>query len=167
MNIITFLMSQLNEGHEDLIRGIWEDGDLSMIENTVIEIVLDEIPDEESGEILKRLNALSEEKESVELEFYYPEESVEDVAVLDIKRLNEEKHAYLKELFHFPEYYGENLDSLYECLSEANDRKIVVTNLGAIDDFSLKVLNVMEDVAEEYHNISLNYDYDELLDEEE
>ena len=166
MNIVTFLISQLNQKHEDLLKEIWEDGDLSAVEDTLIEIILDEIPDEESSEILKHLNELMEEKEDVELEFYYPEETVEDVIVLDIERLNEKKHEYLKELFHFPDYYGENLDSLYECLSEGNDKKIVVTNLEAIDDFSLKVLSVMEDVAEEYRNISLNYDYDELLDEE-
>ena len=167
MDIITILMSELNQKHEDLLKEKWEDSDLSMIEDTVVEIILDELPDEESGQILKRISELSQEKENVELEFYYPEEIVEDVIVLDIETLNEKKHAYLKELFHFPEYYGENLDSLFECLSDLNDKKIVVTNLGAIDDFSLKVLNVMEDVEEEYRNISLNYDYDELLDEED
>ena len=167
MDIITILMSELNQKHEDLLKEKWEDFDLSMIEDTVVEIILDELPDEESGQILKRISELSQEKKNVELEFYYPEEIVEDVIVLDIEKLNEKKHEYLKELFHFPDYYGENLDSLFECLSDLNDKKIVVTNLGAIDDFSLKVLNVMEDVEEEYRNISLNYDYDELLDEED
>ncbi len=163
MNVITILMSQLNRKHEELINEIWED--FSAIDDTLIEIILDEIPDERSSEILKCLQELKEDKENVELSFYYPEETIEDVVVLDIRKLNEKEHEYLKELFGFPEYYGENLDSLYECLSEANERKIVVTNLDAIDDFSLKVLSVMEDVEEEYRNITLNYDYDELLDE--
>ncbi len=167
MNTVKILMSELNQKHEDLLKDIREDGDLSAMEDVAIEIVLDEIPDERSSEILKELNQLSKDKEDIGLEFYYPEEAIEDVTVLDIRELNERKHEYLKELFRFPEYYGENLDSLYECLSEANDRKIVVTGLDAIDDFSLKILSVMEDVAEEYHNISLNYDYDELLEEED
>lgn len=165
MNTVTILISQLNQKHEDLLKEIWKEN-LSAMDDTVIEIILDEIPEEQTSEILKQLNELAQEKDDVMLEFYYPEETIENVTVLDIRKLNEEKHPYLKELFRFPDYYGENLDSLYECLSEMNERKIVVTGLEAIDDFSLKVLSVMEDVAEEYHNISLNYDYDELLDEE-
>lgn len=166
MNVITILMSQLNQKHEDLIQE-YRDGSCPTSEDTVMEVILDEIPDAESSEILKRWHELAESREDLELAFYYPEKIVEDIIVLDIGKLNEEKHTYLKELFGFPEYYGGNLDSLYECLSEMNERKIVVTNLDAIDDFSLKVLSVMEDVAEEYHNITLNYDYDELLDENE
>ena len=77
-----------------------------------------------------------------------------------------EVHKTLKTGFDLPDYYGENLDALYECLSELDDKQIIVTELQAIDDFSLKVLSVMEDVAEEYHNLTLTYDYDELIDEE-
>ncbi len=29
-----------------------------------------------------------------------------------------EIHAYLKEQFEFPDYYGENLDALYDCLTD-------------------------------------------------
>ena len=164
MNLITILISELNEKHDELLKEVLENKDLSS--DTLIEVILDVLPDKESGEILKKLNDLADEKEEVQLEYYYPEEAIADVVVLDIKRLNEEKHEYLKELFQFPDYYGENLDALYECLSELNDKQIVVTELQAINDFSLKVLSVMEDVAEEYHNLTLTYDYDELLDED-
>ena len=27
----------------------------------------------------------------------------------------EEIHAYLQDVFHFPDYYGKNLDALYDC----------------------------------------------------
>ena len=30
----------------------------------------------------------------------------------------EEVHSYLKEKFAFPEYYGKNLDALYDCLTD-------------------------------------------------
>ena len=41
-------------------------------------------------------------------------------AILDARKLGEKEtaHAYLKEVFSFPEYYGKNLDALYDCLTE-------------------------------------------------
>ena len=39
---------------------------------------------------------------------------------LDARRLinKDEAHDYLKEQFSLPEYYGNNLDALYDCLTE-------------------------------------------------
>lgn len=38
----------------------------------------------------------------------------------------EEAHRYLKAKFRFPEYYGENLDALYDCMTDiAEDTEIV------------------------------------------
>lgn len=36
-------------------------------------------------------------------------------------------HEYLKECLDFPEYYGKNLDALYDCLTDLNDIKIIIT----------------------------------------
>ena len=43
--------------------------------------------------------------------------------VIDCRRLADAAaaHAYLKELFSFPEYYGANLDALYDCLTEVRE----------------------------------------------
>lgn len=50
--------------------------------------------------------------------------------VLDACRLNEREkaHGYLKEKLNFPDYYGCNLDALYDCLTEmdANELEEVI-----------------------------------------
>lgn len=37
---------------------------------------------------------------------------------LDGKLIKKEGHDYLKEMFNFPDYYGKNLDALYDCLTD-------------------------------------------------
>ena len=36
-------------------------------------------------------------------------------------------HDYLKEMLEFPEYYGINLDALYDCLTDLMDVEITIT----------------------------------------
>ena len=36
-------------------------------------------------------------------------------------------HDYLKELLQFPEYYGKNLDALYDCLTDLENVEITMT----------------------------------------
>ena len=38
--------------------------------------------------------------------------------ILDGKLIKEKSHDYLKKVFDFPEYYGKNLDALYDCLTD-------------------------------------------------
>lgn len=35
-------------------------------------------------------------------------------------------HAYVKEMLHLPEYYGKNLDALYDCLTGFCDIEIII-----------------------------------------
>ena len=43
-------------------------------------------------------------------------------------------HAYLKEKFGFPEYYGNNLDALYDCLTDISEPTAI--GLFIADDFT-------------------------------
>ena len=85
---------------------------------------------------------------------------------IDIDILNEWKHEYLKMLFGFPEYYGNNLDALYDCLGDLPDTEIHIRHMEDVDEFSLQVLRVFDEVSEDFENIHVTYDRDEdLIDE--
>ncbi len=49
---------------------------------------------------------------------------------LDARRMTtvRETHRYIAEKLDFPEYYGGNLDALYDCLGELNGARIVIEN---------------------------------------
>ena len=71
-----------------------------------------------------------------------------------------ELHKILKERFGFPEYYGENLDALWDCLRYyCKDRRHVL--IKGIDTLSeelkedmTEIMEVFDDVHEETPNIT-------------
>ena len=77
-------------------------------------------------------------------------------------KTKEALHAYVARKLHFPDYYGNNLDALHDCLSErSTPLHITVTyterlkeNLG---NYGETFLQVLQDVAEEngYLTISI------------
>ena len=81
---------------------------------------------------------------------------------LDINKMTSpaKTHAYLKELLHFPEYYGGNLDALHDCLGEITTPTIIKvpkelsdgTRLGA---FGARLLKVLRIAAEENSALQL------------
>lgn len=70
--------------------------------------------------------------------------------LLDARRMQSRKeaHTYLKEKLQFPECYGNNLDALYDCLTELQDVEIVVENGEEAEAYYSKVKRVLKEAAE-------------------
>lgn len=68
---------------------------------------------------------------------------------LDVNRMKTESeaHEYLKEMLQFPEYYGKNLDALYDCLTDYNELEVGFCNYEAGSDHIRKIRRVMEDAG--------------------
>ena len=174
MITITLDIRQLNEEGFEYLRKIFRDpafeGDdfdsfyayLSYLDDT--EIVVENYTEmsDYSCTILRLFNDVNEDYGNLMLSFAeLYENRFNNKIVLDIEELKRNGHDYLKELFDFPDYYGKNLDALYDCLGDLSDTQVIVINCDDLDDFSLKVLKVLDEAADEYGNIRISYEYEE------
>ena len=62
---------------------------------------------------------------------------------------------YLKEMLEFPEYYGKNLDALYDCLTDLADVEITITVPEEDGAIFQKVLRVFKSADRENENLKL------------
>ena len=77
---------------------------------------------------------------------------------LDALRLQQkdEAHKYLREALNFPDYYGENLDALHDCLTELDDVSVEFVNTDKVSGgYFAKVLGVFRDSAEENQGLKI------------
>ena len=69
--------------------------------------------------------------------------------ILDAGFLGEKEaaHDYLQEMLNLPDYYGRNLDALYDCLSERDDLTLVIINSEGAGEYFEKLLPVFKDAC--------------------
>lgn len=83
--------------------------------------------------------------------------------VLDSARMGtrREAHEYLKEQLSFPEYYGKNLDALYDCLTDLDETEVQFINQPQEETYFSKVLRVFRDAAEDNSRLHITEAADE------
>jgi ribonuclease inhibitor len=72
----------------------------------------------------------------------------------------ERAHAHIKERFNLPDWYGNNLDALNDCLGEIGEpTHIIVRNTPVLEqslgDYGGKLVRVLEQATEENENLRL------------
>ena len=73
----------------------------------------------------------------------------------------ETAHEYLKEVLNLPEYYGKNLDALYDCLTDLDETviEIKMPEEQILDEeetvYFKKILSVFQMAARENENLSV------------
>ncbi len=79
-----------------------------------------------------------------------------DIMELDGKLIKREGHDYLKDALNFPDYYGKNLDALYDCLCEIGvETEIVLINS---EEVSKDLIDTFIDASAENELLSFKYD---------
>ena len=76
---------------------------------------------------------------------------------LDARQLDErgQAHRYLQEKLELPEYYGRNLDALYDCLTERGELEVTFTRTAGTRGYFPRVYRVFERAAAENTGLTL------------
>jgi|GEM_PF-2212563 len=75
--------------------------------------------------------------------------------ILDGKLMEDSPHEYIKNQLEFPDYYGANLDALYDCLGDLYKKTIIIKNSDLVEE---KLLETFKDANEENPDINLILD---------
>lgn len=84
-----------------------------------------------------------------------------DAAQMTTRR---EAHEYLQQQLAFPDYYGKNLDALYDCLTELDDTQVQFVNQEEAEGtYFDKVLRVFREAEEDSSRLQI-LDADNITD---
>ena len=75
--------------------------------------------------------------------------------VLYGEEMGENPHEYIKEKLDFPDYYGENLDALFDCLTEICNKTIIIKDSSIVDE---DIIATFKDACEENQYMNLILD---------
>ena len=83
--------------------------------------------------------------------------------ILDCEKLSQRRpaHEYLQDALGFPEYYGKNLDALFDCLTSLPECTIVLRGrdkLARSGGYGARILRVLEDAARANLRLTLEAD---------
>jgi ribonuclease inhibitor len=77
-----------------------------------------------------------------------------EIIRLDSGKMTDRKatHAYLKRKLHLPEYYGNNLDALWDCLTTDFSEKMIILNdpqtvKNQLGDYGYSLVGLFKEVA--------------------
>lgn len=65
-------------------------------------------------------------------------------------------HDYLKDQLQFPEYYGKNLDALYDCLTDLDDIEITITPADEDGAIYQRILRIFKSAEKQNETFKLN-----------
>ena len=79
--------------------------------------------------------------------------------ILDASRMEnrEDTFVYLKEQFQLPEYFGNNLDALYDCLTELTDTVVVIEGEEQAGAWYKKVSRVLFDACSKNEELIIEH----------
>ena len=67
-------------------------------------------------------------------------------------------HEYLAKVFSFPEWYGKNLDALFDLLRDLGDCTVIIENTDALSTLGVygeALISTIKDAAKENFNIKI------------
>lgn len=81
--------------------------------------------------------------------------------ILDGNILSEKEtaHDYVKQMLELPEYYGNNLDALYDCLTELQDVVIKVRATKQENIYFQRMIGVLEAAAEDNEGMEVHIEF--------